>query len=176
MKTTLYIMCGLPFSGKTTLAKEIKRYLKNAQHVCIDDYYYEFTEKDNEQRWAYAFEKGYRLTHNYLQNSTSVIFDATNYLKKERLKLVKIAHMCNADYLIIFVDTEREIAKRRLIENRILKNRKNVANEDWQDIIENFQVPDSVEKSVSYDSGIEMRLWIKTNINKVHLGTVPNSS
>ena len=128
--TTLYILCGLGFSGKSTLAVKISEY-KNAVLVSQDAIYFE-KEKELDpnlsdgERWelirAIAFE---RISDN-LKKSMSVVYDSTNTRREHRDIVRKIASENNARAFVVFVDTPDNILVERQMKNKETKERHDV--------------------------------------------------
>lgn len=167
MKPTLYILCGYPFSGKSTLARKIEEQKNNFKHLCVDNLHKEIhfkKIKHEEERWKESFKKAFNLTRKYLEGNINVIFDATNYLKKERDKLRKLAKESGAKSKVIYVDIPKKEARRRLIENRETKNRKDVSESDWKEVTEAFEVPTKDENVITYRLSQDTFNWIDENI------------
>lgn len=115
MKRYLLALCGIPASGKSTLAVKLHEYLYPEEDVKIVGtdqwrnraYYSEFTpEKENEVRNA-----ALRRTRQYLAEGMSVIHDDTNYYASMRHELYVIAMEKECCFGIIHVNTPLKIAK-----------------------------------------------------------------
>ena len=80
MAKTLYIMCGLGFSGKSTLAKKISEY-KNAALVGQDAIYFE-KEKEldptltSAQEWELIWNIAIERVISELEKGKSVVYDS----------------------------------------------------------------------------------------------------
>ena len=108
----LMFLCGVQGSGKSTFAKT-QRVLINGEIVATDGIrkkYPELEEKD-------VFPKAYEVATDYLNNGTSVIFDATNITKDVRinnltniLKNVKV----EVETSIVVFRINKEECKRRV--------------------------------------------------------------
>src|SRR5229473_1887259 len=93
---TLYIMCGLPFSGKTVLATELSKRL-DYQIVSIDSIREEkgFSWEDNDKvtsdDWENIFDESYARTLRYLGEGKSVIYDSANQdrISRDRLRTLR---------------------------------------------------------------------------------------
>lgn len=165
MNQTLYILCGVPFSGKTTLAKAIVKAKKNVEHVYVDKFYNKNDQKNKEKAWIKAFRIAYQETENALKQGKSVIFDATNFLKKERDKIRKIANDLGVENRVVLIDVPRNAAKSRLLENRKNQHRKNVSDSDWEEVTTQFETPESDENVIIYDQQKDdLKNWIEKNI------------
>lgn len=117
-KPFLVILCGVPCSGKSTLAKEVanlleKRFKYSTAVVTSDTfrhmvptYQYRF-EPELEQ-----FVRGatYETIRAALKQGLLVISDDINYYASIRRRLVRMVQQCKADYAIIYVNTPLEVA------------------------------------------------------------------
>lgn len=87
---TLYMMCGLPGSGKSTFAKKMAPSIP-AVIVSSDDIRAEvfggYNAKDNERLVQLACEQ----VREHLKRGENVIFDATNTRKWQREKMLETA-------------------------------------------------------------------------------------
>lgn len=161
--TKLYMMIGLPASGKSTTRDELEKVLTKRKEkftvVCPDDIRGELCDGDvsdqskNKEVFALAFK---RLTQN-LRGGTSVIFDATNVDKKSRRNVIKIGKSAKAGVIGVWQDTKKELCvKRNKARDRVVP--------EWviQKMHDRFRKPDLKE---GFDSII--RVDAKTNIRNV---------
>lgn len=117
-KPFLVILCGVPCSGKSTLAKEVANLLENRfkystavvtsdtfRHM-VPTYQYRF-EPELER-----FVRGatYETIGAALKQGLLVVSDDINYYASIRRRLVRMAQQCKADYAIIYVNTPLEVA------------------------------------------------------------------
>jgi len=115
---TLWILCGLPYSGKTYLAKKI---LENVEckFVSIDEiladngYDWESNKLPDKRGWEKIFEFSYKETEEALKNDSNVLYDSTNHTRASRDTLRNIARGVGADARIIYVDTPVTIVRER---------------------------------------------------------------
>ena len=117
----LYIMSGLPLSGKTFLAQRIiKRspadvvYIENdlVREMIIDQLGKEKPEYTPEEH-NLVYETSHELIWLALSFSFHAVFDATNLNEKYRQKIYRIADAANAEVLVIKTIISPETAKRR---------------------------------------------------------------
>lgn len=107
-------MVGIPGSGKSVLAKEYaKRY--NAVIVSTDKIREElFGDEAIQNNHKKVFEIAYERIKEALYYHKSVIFDATNISRKNRIKLLKFIEPFNRGFKVALVlKTPLEEAKRR---------------------------------------------------------------
>jgi predicted kinase/N-acetylglutamate synthase-like GNAT family acetyltransferase len=136
MKPVLYVICGLPASGKTTLAKKFE--LKHKAVFLSEDEWIEklfgtFYDHDREREIIAELQKN--LAQKILNSGASVVLDGGYWSKQERERLREIAKSVKADFELHFMDVNLSILKKRAI----MRN-KNLSEE--------FQTkPDDIEKS-----------------------------
>jgi predicted kinase len=148
----LYILCGYPFAGKSTIAKAlIERY--GFVRIALDEIKSEF-EGDDLQK-AYDTYRD-RIIFN-LKAGRNVITDTVAHTRESRNGLKKIAADCDADPVILFIDTPIDVVKDRWMQNRVKKERVDVTDEEFNYVTSNFEVPEKEKNviTVSNDMKIE---------------------
>jgi O-phosphoseryl-tRNA(Sec) kinase len=114
MNQFLLVLCGLPASGKTTLARallEQSTRLMDTRLVCTDqwrdaEYYAEFApEKENKVR-----ELALARTKEYLASGASVIHDDSNYYASMRHELHEAAVEAACRFGIVHITTPLKVA------------------------------------------------------------------
>ena len=146
-KPYLCILCGLPFSGKTTLAKEL---VKKYDWVRVD------LDQINSEREL----GGLANVDKALAQEKTVINDTANFTREQRDKLRLIAKKYNIPSKVIYINIPEDEARRRWQENRISKIRYDVKDEDFAEVADNFQPPAEDENVVYYDQAIPLEVWI----------------
>ena len=114
MKQKLYIMCGLPFSGKTTLAKKISQQT-GAEYIASDDLHDASLPKI--ERWGAAIDLMKTRVEQTLKEGRGVVCDNGNYRKSQRDELYGMAREMGAETVVIFLDLPTEILRQRSEEN-----------------------------------------------------------
>src|SRR6266542_309656 len=119
-QTTVYILCGLPFSGKTTLARALAKQ-RGFIHMDVDALARQLGEQPGEgisdERWGQIFREAHLQLTNLLLTGHSVIFDAVNYRRVGRDRLRSIAEQAGSSAYVILVATPFAEVARRRIEN-----------------------------------------------------------
>ena len=166
-KQRLYIITGLPYSGKTTLKTEIVK-LFNFPVVSVDEFLdignymvEEMEQKDWDEVYSQAFSKLKKL----LPKGNSVIFDGGSLLISERETLKNIAAEQNIPHKLIYVNTPKEVIRKRWLENQKLKTRGHVEENTLNKAFEMFEEPTAKENVMIYDSKIPIEIWVKDNIS-----------
>ncbi|MHA2064791.1 MAG: AAA family ATPase [Candidatus Thorarchaeota archaeon] len=114
MEQFLLAMCGIPSSGKTTLARAIKDELNEVLRVEIvstdrwrdGEFYSDFRPEKEHNVRKEALDIACRL----IQNGASVIHDDTNYYTSMRHELYDIAGQNKIVFAVVHVSTPAELA------------------------------------------------------------------
>lgn len=143
---TLYVLCGLPYSGKTYLSREILA-KTSCVYVSIDDilrelgFDWDSNELPDKDGWKNVFDISYHRSQEALKDGSNVIYDSTNHTKASRDELRKIAQDVGSDFKVIYVDVPVEVVWKRWEENRGKKDRPIVNRELVEMTIRLFEAP-----------------------------------
>ena len=165
---TLYILCGLPFSGKTVLTKQLVEKLDFAK-VNIDDikfsHGYEWADDDHvpDKAWDKIFKESHEQTIKYLKEGKSVLYDCANLDLPSRDKLRKLASDNGFSAKLIFVDVPLETVKERWQANRTSKERFDLPDGIFQAALDSWEPPTKDENPIRYTQEMELETWIKEN-------------
>lgn len=168
-KATLYILCGLPFAGKTTLANSLMR-AHQWQIVSIDELSSKLGigtkgEATGPREWEIINSASYHETELHLSTGRTVIYDGPNFTYTMRQALRNIAQKTKHQAVVIYVATDVQEVTVRWQANRRSKVRKDVRDEDFFRVIENFEEPKEDEQAILYMNGQEINKVIATPIN-----------
>ena len=162
----LYIFCGIPFSGKTTLAKKIEQ-VRGFKRIDLDDVKFDLFGKDikdsdiNQDGWDKVYQEMYRQIKESLSKGTTVLSDTGNFTRSERELVGKIADRLGIETITVFVDIPAKIARERLLQNRQANNRFDVSDEDFESTVKEMEPPDDDEPNIVYTFGESVEEWIK---------------
>jgi len=161
---TLYIMCGLAFSGKSTLAREIADYTP-ADLVAFDKLW---VEKDKEKPvpknadgWRYIRDVAQEKVLGYLKAGNSVVYDDNNPRKEHREELIKVAREAGVKSVIIYLDTPLDTIRIREEANKTLKERHDVEPENFQKVSQDMEVPAADENVVIFKPGMDIDQFLE---------------
>ncbi|MDO8498830.1 MAG: ATP-binding protein [bacterium] len=165
-KPVLYILCGLPYSGKTTLTRElVKRFgfkVVSMDNVMGEKGYDPVTM--TQEDWNEVYSEGYERLKEFLRESSSIILDIGNLKKSERQTARDIAQSLGVDYKLIYINTPLEEIKRRRSENQQTKERGHLEDETMNSALKMWEEPATNENPILYNQEMNLEEWIKENI------------
>lgn len=167
MKTKLYIMCGLPYSGKSTLTKKLVEkfnFSVASMDEVIDERGFEITEMAQED-WNYVYTQGYERLKNMLSEGKTVILDLGNLKRSERDTARRIAESMDILYKLIYVNTPIEEIRRRRLKNTETKERGHLEDISMERALNMFNEPKEDENPILYNSEMNLEKWIEANID-----------
>ena len=167
-KPCLYIMYGLPFAGKTTLSKEMVKYL-GIKRVSIDEINGERGIWNDEsgmlsEEWTRTYEIAYQRIATFLGQGESVVDESANFIKEQRDRLRAIAEKYNAQAYVIFVDVSLAEVQRRWQANRQTMVRNDVRDDDFAHVVKYFEPPTENENVLRYDGLLPAKAWIRLKL------------
>ena len=154
MKPTLYIMCGLSFSGKTSLAKQLAGFLEATVLSYDHDIWTVFKPtlpKDitKTDEWVFIETKAREHIAKLLQAGKNVIFDDLSVEVRDRDALRKTASENGANSIVVYMDTPIEEVIRRQKTNSITQERDVTSDENMRLVISQLQPPTTDEVAVT---------------------------
>jgi predicted kinase len=139
---TLYILCGLPYSGKSLFSREIER-TTFIKRISFDDTWDELRRKNKDATYEmvlYEIEK--ELTEN-LEKGVSVMYDSINLSAEHRNKLAKLAENAGAQSKIIYLQISNEELYKRRAQSLIDNTHQNVlSDKEIDNAVNRFEEPD----------------------------------
>ena len=167
-KSTLYIMCGLPFSGKTTLARALANRC-DCVHLDLDAIARRknlFPEEGiNDEQWGQVFREVYRQVTTLLTSGKSVICDAVNYDRVGRDRLRRIAQRSDSSVYVIYINLSIQELEQRRQANQAYHQRPPVRDKDFVELATEFEVPTTEENVLVYDGVQSIPEWMKDHIH-----------
>jgi len=160
----LFLLCGLPFSGKSTLGRALQERL-GIVHVEVDRHHLDgrtdFDERPVElAEWIAAYRAAYQLVDDTLDTGKSVVFDAVSYRRSHRERVRRIAATHGVPVTIIYLDVPEEQARARLVANRSSPYRVNVPDIDFDEVARGMQPPEDDERFTRYRPDEPVTAWI----------------
>lgn len=142
-----FILCGLPFSGKSHLAAQISEII-NVTVVSFDDIKKEiFPSKMvmENQDWQAVKSIALKRYEAALANGESVIWDSTNPLKVHRQELIELAKRYGAQETIVYLNIPSEIIHSRRERNVEIPTRHQVAEKEFFKTVDIWEEPTDAE-------------------------------
>ncbi len=179
----LIVLCGLPFSGKSTLARDLAARL-GMRHVEVDAIVREQggTFGPNplpRQAWVAAYREGHRRLAEILAGGEPTVWDAVSFRWSHREALRRLAARAGRTSRLVWVDpAAMEIARRRA-DNRLVRRRGDVPEAEFAGVAAGFQAPRPEEGATRYDPAmmsVEELIAILTTLDDPVSSTAPVSS
>ena len=162
----LYVMCGVGFSGKSTLAKKIAEHT-GAVLVSQDALFFELEKKlnldqDSGDQWRMLLEMCKDRIRENLKVGKSVVFDSTNTRFEHREEMRSIAYELNVPTRVIFLDTPIEVQKERQEKNRQTGERHDVKQKYLDQEIAKLEIPTEKENVLVFKPDSDITNFLKS--------------
>ena len=167
----LYIMCGLPFAGKTVLAKELAKRLGFVR-IDLDEVKFALFGKEmkdeeiDQSGWDKVYAGMYQRIENNLRAGKTVVNDTDNFTKYERGLVRKITDKLGIESQVIFVDVPVKEARKRMLKNRQSGKRFDVSDEGLESTVKELEPPGKDEKTIIFRAGEVKDGWIKEHFKQ----------
>ena len=167
---TLYLLCGMPFSGKSTLGKAVAQYL-NSPYISLDEI--------NEARNLFGgegipieeWEKTHSLARDELQilmqSRQDIVVDDTSCFRWLRDRFRNFAAQYSYHTKIIFLDVPFAEIERRIKDNQKTKARHQVKSDIVREMSETFEFPEEDEDVMTYNADRSVNEWIDRNLKQI---------
>lgn len=144
--TTLHLICGLPGSGKTTLARQLEEDGAGVR-LSPDDWILALgLAIDDEEARTRVERLQWNLAQRMLANGSSVILENGFWTREERSAYRSIARQLGAKTRLHFLDVPiHELTRRLAIRNRALPKAAQVDSEHLEAWSRLFERPDENE-------------------------------
>jgi predicted kinase len=164
MTPAVYILCGIPFSGKSTLA-HILSIQRGWTHVDVDAIAQSLIDSCDgdvtEEQWTEAFTASYEQVTTNLARGQSVVHDATNYARTVRDRVRAIAHQFGSSAHVIYITIPIQEADRRRIANQAHPQRHQVSDTDFFEVVSSLEPPTEDESVLVFDGTLDVATWIE---------------
>lgn len=164
MTPAVYILCGIPFAGKSTFA-HILAMQRGWTHVEVDAIAQSLIDPSDsdvtEEQWTEAFTTSYEQIAASLARGQSVVHDATNYGRTARDRVRAIAHQFGSSAHVIYIAVPIEEADRRRIANQAQPQRHQVSDTDFLEVVSSLEPPTADESVLVFDGTLDVATWIE---------------
>ncbi len=169
----LYILCGLPFAGKTTLAKVLVKRI-GFVHIDIDQINTNFGvglrgTPISPEEWERTYAEAYEWLGVALDAGQSVLFEGASYTKELRDQIRAISFERGVASRVIYVDISESEARQRLHTNRITQHRYDVRDDNFDLVANDVEPPAQEEQAIYYRQSEPVDGWILQNFNRTNL-------
>ena len=166
--STLCLLCGMPFSGKTTLGKSVAQYL-NCPYISLDEI--------NEARGLFGgdgisieeWEKTHSLAMQQLQvlmqSPGNIVLDDTSCFRWLRDRFRNFAATYNYRTTIIFINIPLSEIWRRMENNKKNQVRHQIKPEIIREMTNTFELPQSDEDVIEYSAKQPIEEFIISNFS-----------
>lgn len=142
-------MCGLPYSGKTVLAKKLhKKYgwrIVEIDEIKMRHGFADIWQDMKIEDWNEIFNESFEIVRNQLGAGRSIIYDSANLTRESRDKLRNIAKEFDVETKIVFLGISVEEMESRWQENKKKKHRHHLPEWAIRAAIETYQPPTTDE-------------------------------
>ena len=166
--TQFILICGLSFSGKSTLGKAISERFGYVE-VDVDETKMNLFGQNCKDEglypddWARIYAETDQLIENFLKSGRSVVDASRNFSKMERNTAKTIADRAGVPIITIYVDTPEQITRQRLLENRPHPTRRDVTDKDFEDVISAMEPPMADEYPLLFHYLSDIEDWLSEN-------------
>ncbi len=164
-----FLIVGLPYSGKTTLAKELENKLGfariNIDELKFNEGYTDVGDDDvPDEVWKKIFKKADQLIVKYLKDGDSLANEYAWITRQWRDRARKVAKEAGFDTKLIYIKVAPDEIQRRWLENSKTKKRFHWPEKEFESYLRDFEEPTQDEDIIIFDQTIPVEELIKKNI------------
>jgi len=166
----VYIMCGLAFAGKTTVARAISERL-GGEIVSLDEINAARGLSGGEgipvAEWERTHGIALREADALLARGIATVIDDTGCYRWLRNRYRQVARRRGCDDLVVFVDTPLAEACRRLAANAATGERPGVRVGILEALARTFEPPQPDEATITFAPRDRLAPWLEEHIPRV---------
>jgi predicted kinase len=166
---TLYLLCGLAFSGKSTLAEAMSRHLGCAV-ISLDDINARRGLFGGQgipvEEWARTHDEAIRELEAALREGRSVVVDDTNCFRLLRDDYRAVAERYGVPSVVIHVDVPLDLALARLRANDRETSRAPVREAILRELAEKLEPPEPDEAVVVFPADASPDAWVRLSLSE----------
>jgi predicted kinase len=160
----LYIVFGIPFSGKSTIVRELVRQ-RGCRAIVIDAINTArgigiagapITLED----WEISFASARAQLDDALAAGESVAYDGHIWSHAQRDDFRALASAADADITFIYLDVPESVARERWQANRQTAHRHDVPDDLFTQAVGLMEPPDEEERVMRYDGSAPIATWV----------------
>ncbi len=163
---TLYLMCGLAFAGKTTVAKAIVDN-QNCAYVSLDDI--------NRKRglrfggeglpieeWEKTHHIALARLEELMKSGHDIVLDDTNCFRRLRDRFRRLADRHGYETKVIYLDIPLDEIRRRMREKDETPERRVVKEHVFEILLQGFEPPEEDEVVLVFNQPNTLKNWLRT--------------
>jgi predicted kinase len=162
--SSVLILCGIQFTGKTTLARALAM-LRGWAHVSSDEIVESLLEsvdgEISEEQWSEAFHISLKRVAESLARGQSVVYDSTAFERVTRDQIRAIARQYDASARVVYFTLPVAEANRRRIENQLHPQRHDVSEKGFWELVNSLEPPTADESILIFDGTLDAATWIE---------------
>ena len=166
----LCLLCGMPFSGKTTLGKAVSQYIDSA-YISLDEINEARGLSGGDGIPVEEWEKTHFLAMEQLQIITKlrkdIVLDDTNCFRWLRDRFRNLAAKSDYQTTVIFMDISNAEIWQRMSNNQKTQARHTVKPEIIKEMTKTFELPQEDENVVRYAGEQPINEWIIGNFRDI---------
>jgi len=154
VKPTLFLLLGYPGSGKSTVSRQLAaaRGMVRINSDELRDYMYGHSAEVHDPKYnPPVFGALDYVTDRLLAAGQSVLYDANNNRRRERIKHEKLAAQHSARMVVLWVNTSLDVAKQREAGRALDPNHLAIPPEIYERSARAFQEPTPEEAAIIID-------------------------
>jgi predicted kinase len=159
----LIAMCGLSFSGKTTLARAISE--ETGAPIVSYDELWATVPRDpllsGVDEWQFVFDLMCTRAGEHLAAGRSVIVDNLNEDTIDRGRLRDVAESNGAEVLVVHVEVPLDVIADRRAANDLARARGTTSDEMFEFVRSRFESPAEPECVFRYEWGDDLEAWLR---------------
>ena len=121
-------------------------------------------ERMTQADWDRVYTQAFRGLRSHLLRDKTVVFDGGSLKRSERDTLKRIAEKAGTPAKLIYINTPRNVIKRRWLENLTSKVRDHVEETTMDKALDMFEEPQREENPILYNQDTDLESWIKRNV------------
>jgi predicted kinase len=167
MTHRLFGMCGLSFSGKTTLAKAVARHV-DAEYIGLDDINEERGLRGGEgiptEEWERTSAIAIERIGRQLDAGRDVVLDDTLCFRWLRARYAAVAERHAARFILLYVATPLPEIYRAMARNDAGAQRSPIRPDVFETHLRCFEPPTVDEQPMVYDRTVPVEEWIASHL------------
>ena len=145
----LIFLVGLPYSGKSTLSKDIANIL-DVKRISFDEIWVKEKVNDKNLTWEKVNKLIDSMITEELKTSRSVVLDTYTDDIGSRAKYENLALLLDAQFILVYLDVKESVLFSRRLESIKSKDRHTISEESLKNEITNFVVPMQCKNLIIY--------------------------